>query len=108
MTKALSAIAYAFSALVRLRTASWVQEDALSDKIDKGAACLHASCSQGRQARPGQGSIGRFIAAGDLACDDRRTQLTFSQVVGRGDFRSLQKREQMIPLLPQAQPDFLF
>jgi hypothetical protein len=54
------------------------------------------------------GTFQSFVAAGYLSGDDRRTQLAFGQIIGRGDIGSFQKGEQMIALLPQAPPNFFF
>ena len=75
---------------------------------EEGLAALRASGSETGEDFPGAGASGTAVAAGELAADDRRSQLPFREIVGGRHVRHIETREEVVALLGKAAAERLF
>ena len=74
-----------------------------ADNFGNEAGCaLGASGGQRSEDLPGARTFRGFVTAGDFACDHRRTQLAFGQVVSGLNAVVIQKGKEMVALLVQT------
>jgi hypothetical protein len=64
----------------------------------EAGGALGAGGGQRSEDLPGSRAFLGFVTTGDLACDDRRAQLAFGQVVGGINALVIQKGKEMIAL----------
>lgn len=80
----------------------------MGNLVDERVAILSSRCRKGSQSRPGIGPLFGFIATGNRATDDSRTQLSFGSIIGGLHLWLIEKGEQMIPLFGQPSPQLFF
>jgi hypothetical protein len=68
----------------------------------EAGGALGAGGGQRSEDLPGSRAFLGFVTTGDLACDDRRAQLAFGQVVGSINAIVMQKSKEMIALFIEA------
>ncbi len=79
----------------------------MGDLVNKRVALLMSGCGKRGEDFPGTGSLLGFVATGNLATNNGRTQLPLRLVIGRLHLRIIEKRQQMVALFEEPLTDFL-